>query len=392
MKRPSGEPGRRSGGGCLPDGTGEPIVAHRIQVVKKENRMEKKKAKAAPKKAAEKKREIAVVLRPQVLDAQLEQVAAREAQLPINVGINMQVLIERAIDKMVPLDYLEKLLGLMQSQRAQWAKERFFEDLAAFQSECPIIEKVKEARDTRPGKDDKLLYVYAPYEDIAKVTQPILTRHGFSATVNSVVKEGKMTASCLLHHKDGHTEITPFEVPIGEGTQIMSGMQKVAAARTFARRYAYIDALNLAMKGEDVDHMEDAADPHSQPQARAGVTTNAEGVRQQAPVEQKEAPVSKEVVAAARANFQQMLNRAGQWYDKDVKPMVGPTGKALTKQPPNDDPRGPFTRMFSAEELDKIIASGHAAQDDPKKLENLALDLVVDLGERVAQANGGRIG
>ena len=208
----------------------------------------------------------------------MPEVARREAALPQTIGVDMQSLLERAIDKMVPIDYMERLISMMQSQRALWAKEQFFKSLAAFQSECPVIEKTKKAvnskKKTAEEPDGELLYLYAPYEDIAAVTQPLLTRHGFSATVkSSIVAERQMRAVCVLHHEDGHTEETEFLVPVGQGTERMSPMQVVAAARSFARRWAYIDALGLAMKGEDKDYMEE--EPETGTKLREPMPTKA---------------------------------------------------------------------------------------------------------------------
>jgi hypothetical protein len=98
------------------------------------------------------------------------------------------------------------------------------------------------------------------------------------------------------------------------------------------------------------------------------------------------------VVKKARSDFQAQLNLAGQWYDKELKPMLGSTGKPMTKKPPNDDPRGPFTRMFTDEELAKEMAEAHGVEGDPQALANLELDLKAGLTERVAEAKARRNG
>lgn len=197
--------------------------------------------------------------------------AVPEVNLPAG-AIDMQGLMEAAVRGLAPVEHMERLIALFNTQRERMARERFFEDLASFQAECPPIAKAAQAED-----EGKFLYSYARYEDITPIVQPLLTRYGFSATVRSVLLEGKVRATCYLHHRDGHTEETPFEVPIGDGTRRMSAMQKVAAAHSFARRYAYIDALNLTMRGEDVEYTE-SDKPNPSRRATRTVEVQAEKV------------------------------------------------------------------------------------------------------------------
>ena len=334
--------------------------------------------KGRPGKAPAKSTAVAVVeaapirVSDQIPQDQIERVAKREASLPANVGLNMQALLNRAIDKMVPIDYLQKILDLVEKQRAQWAKERFFEDMALFQAECPIIEKTKEARDTRPGKGDLLLYVYAPYEDIAAVVQPVLTRHGFSAAIKTKVESHDsvriVTSTCVIRHKDGHSEETIFEVPVGEGTQIMSPMQKVAAASSFSRRYAYRDALNLAMKGEDVGLVADEGDAeksHStpSPQPRQGVKVQENGKKIDEPKAEKPLDTVPDELTKARKDCQEIFSKMAK--------------KVMTAD-------GEEVMLYTVEELTMMREQAKAATTDIEKLRNYALDWAAGYSERLA--------
>jgi hypothetical protein len=274
-----------------------------------------------------------------------------------DVHVNMQSLLERAVDKMVPLDYMEKLIGLLATQRAQWAKERFFEDLALFQAECPIIEKLKAARNpakkTAAEPEGELLYVYAPYEDIKKVVGPIASRHGFSDTVQTKPFKSEemgipmMRATCKIHHRDGHTEETVVEIPIGEGTQRMSPMQKYRGAGTFSKRHAYIDALGLAMKGEDTEYQEDAPGPVAEPQPKAGTVVNKEGVVQATATATKVVSLKQ-----AQTSLQATLDRMEK------------------------------SKLFSEKELAAHLKYGQAHGEDASKLEDINLDWTAEIAER----------
>lgn len=334
------------------------------------------------------------------------EVKPRAMDVQIDPGALLVLAIERGMSR----EQLQDIMAMRRELAAERAQRLFFEDLALFQARCPVIEKLKAARDTTKKTadepDGELLYMYAPYEDIAVQVQPIMTDCGFSATVRASVIEGKAKATCLLHHREGHTEETTFEVPVGEGTRRMSAMQKVAAATSFAKRYAFILALNIAMKGEDVDRPEDEPPAVSVPQARAGVATDEQGRVSPASAPRQAAPASPaapqasagpkstgtpaERLKAAQVGLQGIMNRMHQVYGKDGRPLTNAEGKGVLKLPPNDDPRGPCYRLYTEAELEQYAAQGSTAKADAAKLENMADDWAAGLAERMAEDKGRR--
>ena len=294
-----------------------------------------------------------------------EVVKQREAQLPAEVSLNMQELLVRAVDKMVPVDYLQKLIDLVQAQKDRWAEEQFNKDLALAQREFPVIEKSAEARDTtkscpackgtgsqngKPcekcnGTGHPLLYRYAPYEDFVARVDPIAAKYGFSHTAESHPMKNDlgvmMQGICLIHHRDGHTKRTVVEIPIGEGTRLMSPMQRYRGAASFAIRHAYIEGYGLAAKGEDVEYPEE--EPLAQPQAKGGAKTTAEGVQ-------------IETLESVKADLEKL-------WDQMTRKV---NGKAL----------------FLNEELTEYAAFAKEHEKDLEALKNFRTDLSVVLAER----------
>jgi hypothetical protein len=156
-----------------------------------------------------------------------------------------EMLIQRAIDANVPVESLEKLLEMRRVLKQEAAKEAFFWALAQFQNECPAIEKQVDV-------DNK--YKYAPFEHIAKVIRPLLTKHGFSYTFNAeYIHSNNVTmqrVTCRLH-REGHTESSEFTAP-AVGTKLMNATQIAASALTYGKRYSLCGALGLTV-GKDVD-------------------------------------------------------------------------------------------------------------------------------------------
>lgn len=163
-------------------------------------------------------------------------------------------LIARAIDKSVPIETMERLLAMRRELKAEAAREAFYLALAAFQSECPVIEKHKAVA----GRDGKTRYHYAPLEDIVSQVKEILYKHGFSYTMHTEQKEGELTGICRAHHISGHTEETQLVVPVG--SEYMTKQQMVGAARTYATRYAFCNAFGILTGDEDNDATDDGTD------------------------------------------------------------------------------------------------------------------------------------
>ena len=205
----------------------------------------------------------------------------KEAGLPAKAAegvraitaVDPQALLAQAIDKGMPVESMERLLAMRREMKAEYAREQFFKALAGFQRECPIIGKDRVAKiRSKKGDDSSFSYRYAPLETIVAQAQPVLERWGFSWTCKPSQTETHVKAAVHAHHVDGHEEITEFEVPL-DPTSYMSEPQKAAAASTFARRYAFINAFGITTKGEDNDAQGEPPrrEPIRQPQEKGPI-------------------------------------------------------------------------------------------------------------------------
>ena len=154
-------------------------------------------------------------------------------------------LLTLAVKEKVPVEILEKVMVMQDKVDAKVAREAYYNALVAFQSECPTIEKTQPV----PSKSG-IAYKFAPLDDIISQVKELLKKHGFSYSINTEVKDDMVKSICKVHHKEGHSEISEMAVPSGSGTSIMSAPQKVAAASTFSKRYAFVNAFGI-MTGEN---------------------------------------------------------------------------------------------------------------------------------------------
>jgi len=150
------------------------------------------------------------------------------------------------------IETMERVMAIRRELKAEAAKEAYFAALSAFQSECPIIKKTKGVKD----RSGSTRYHYAPLDMIVRIVAPLLTKHGLSYAIESAViglgEESALEAVCKVYHEAGHMESSRFSVPI-LAPEFMSKPQTFGAASTFAKRYAFVNALGILTGDEDND-------------------------------------------------------------------------------------------------------------------------------------------
>jgi len=71
--------------------------------------------------------------------------------------MSAETLLAQGIEKGISVEAMERLLAMRRELKAEWAKEQYDSAMAGFQSECPVIEKLKEAKDNNGLKDARKL-------------------------------------------------------------------------------------------------------------------------------------------------------------------------------------------------------------------------------------------
>lgn len=198
------------------------------------------KEKNAPKKSpVATPSEVAVV--PQ--EAEVVETTAYERQ-----QASVETMITKAIDKGMDVATMKEILSMRTTLKAEWAKEQFDRAMADCQAAMPVIEKSKQARDEKNAKD---LYKYAPLDAIVKVAGPIIAQYGFSYSFKTENAPDKVKVTCIVKHRDGHSEQSDMETTLATKTNIMSAPQQIAATVTFNKRYAFTNAFGIITGGED---------------------------------------------------------------------------------------------------------------------------------------------
>jgi hypothetical protein len=160
-------------------------------------------------------------------------------------------LIMAAIERGIPAEALERLVGLQERMEARAAAKEFAQAVAAFKASCPPIFKSKLVEiEKRDGT--KYSYTFAPLEEILPVVEPHLTANGLSIKWDRRVEaSGLLTSVCTLKHLNGHFETSSFTLPTENANPGMTVQQKYAGAATFADRKSLQAVLGIVAGDED---------------------------------------------------------------------------------------------------------------------------------------------
>jgi hypothetical protein len=186
-----------------------------------------------------------------------EQGIAVGASMPLMAAeqLNPEWLIAKAIEQKLPVRSLEQLLAMRERLKTERAREAFYRALSGFQSECPVIPKSKTATVTSRRTGASYQYLFASLDVIVAAVRPCFQKHGFSYRIDTHVEPGTpafLVATCMVHHREGHSESSEFRVPV-ETSGRMNPAQEYGSAGTYAKRYAFCNAFGILTGDEDDD-------------------------------------------------------------------------------------------------------------------------------------------
>lgn len=164
-----------------------------------------------------------------------------------------QALIQQGLESGASIEVMERMFNLQERWEKNQAKKAFDQAMSDFQSELPEIKKTKQVKD----RNGKLLYSYAPIEQIVSQVKTGLSKVGLSYSIKTEMSKDEkgltigVKSTVVVKHIAGHSEFYEMEVPLGTKTDIMSQSQVIAAASTFSKRYAFSNAFGIMTADED---------------------------------------------------------------------------------------------------------------------------------------------
>lgn len=178
---------------------------------------------------------------------QQQQIVERAERKPPSVADMLSAVIERGVTQ-ENIGALEKMVALYERMELRDAEKQFNAAFVALQAEIPVI--VASSVIPNRGK-------YERFEDVMKVVNPLLQKHGFSVSFSMDFKENRVIETCKLSHIAGHSQSNSFAVRTGGKAD--SDTQADCKAATTAKRNALLNCLNIVIRQDSLANEDDDA-------------------------------------------------------------------------------------------------------------------------------------
>lgn len=168
-------------------------------------------------------------------------------------AFDVQAVMQKIIDTGVTgeaVAVMKDLMAMQERIEERRAEQEFNAAYARMQMALPKIATTKPV----PDKNGEIKYWYAEFDRILDIVTPIMQSHGFAASFNTRRDGQMLTAICTLYHQAGHSRANEFTIRVAGGPPGASDAQIDGSNRSYAKRYALTDALNLNIeRGHDDD-------------------------------------------------------------------------------------------------------------------------------------------
>lgn len=173
------------------------------------------------------------------------QVVGNDRQLETRPDISPSTFVQDAIAKGASVEVLEKLLGLQERFEANQARKAFDNAMADVRGELPDIIK------NRRVDFNQTHYAYEDLSSVVEALAPVLSKHGLSFRWRTESHEDtSVTVTCILSHRDGHSEMTALTAaPDNSGQK--NAIQQLGSAVTYLQRYTLKAAIGVASGVDD---------------------------------------------------------------------------------------------------------------------------------------------
>jgi hypothetical protein len=206
---------------------------------------------------------------------QLHPAAAAIAQSLIPREPTVMEMLDRAVEKGMPIEYLTQLITLKERVDANEEAQRKRRAIAAFdvaftaaKLELPTtVAKNKAASFDSKRTGDKVGYFYEGLDDVLKAVVPTLAKHGLSHTYDIAQTPEGITVTCILQHVDGHFKTVAMRGPRDE-SGAKNFIQSIGSTTQYLQRYTLKAILGMGASATDDDQGgEGAKRPQAAPDA-----------------------------------------------------------------------------------------------------------------------------
>lgn len=160
------------------------------------------------------------------------------------VPTNALTILEKAVSGGITQEnvaVVKELVQMAREQRAEEAKAAFARAFFQLRKEMPELYADKAGRD----KNGNETFRYASEEEISRMIEPHLMRHGFAMLFGQSSNDGRITVNVTLIHESGHSETRDFTVRAGQPNAMKDGAMCDAGGATTAWRHLMMKMFGL---------------------------------------------------------------------------------------------------------------------------------------------------
>lgn len=142
------------------------------------------------------------------------------------------------------IEVLERYIALRKSEEERQSRIAFEDAFSRMRAELPSVGK---------HKDNKAFNSkYAPIEDIQRVCDPIIYKHGFSYSWREeAIAEGKRVWMDIFGF--GHTRSNYFDCPKIPGNNAQNALHTAQIMTSYGKRNTLVSGFGIVVEGEDSD-------------------------------------------------------------------------------------------------------------------------------------------
>lgn len=173
-------------------------------------------------------------------------------------------MLELAVTKGADIEVLERLMALNERWQADQARRAFTAALAQLRDEMPEVKKSRKV-DFTNQRGVRTHYQYEDLADLTKALSPAMAKHGLSFRWRTdSTQPGEVSVTCILAHRDGHSEETTLSAPYDESGN-KNAIQALGSVVTYLQRYTLKAAVGIAASHDDDGNASETRPPARRP-------------------------------------------------------------------------------------------------------------------------------
>lgn len=183
-------------------------------------------------------------------DTALAEGPKKELRHTASSPVTPMQMLQTAVEQGADIDKLEKLMQLQERWESNEARKAWNQAMNALKANPPHVTKNRQVG--YGSKGGRTEYRHASLDHMADAVSEAMSPHGLSFRWETKQENGEITVTCIVSHKDGHSERTTLSAG-ADNSGGKNSIQAVGSAVTYLQRYTLKAAIGIAEEDQDDD-------------------------------------------------------------------------------------------------------------------------------------------